>query len=240
MGRLGWVVVCGMMLGGCEGMLCEPGETQRCVCSGNREGGQVCAEDGQRWSLCDCSAGDDDDTAGTDDDDSTPDDDDDDSSSPGDDDDTAPPYTGEIQLGQPALWGTCTATVEVEHGGETPEGWFELIASFDGWASVCYVNFWDNVSDYCEAWDSFGNPCEMYGFERGGWAMTNALRGWDKHRGHWDEWSVHIEYIMDLYQADVSDRSIFICENAGENFTTEFCCRDEYTDNLHCVEYLWP
>jgi len=41
--------------------VCEPGETQLCTCAAGAEGGQVCAEDGQRWEACDCGEGDDDD-----------------------------------------------------------------------------------------------------------------------------------------------------------------------------------
>ena len=66
--------------------LCDPGETQLCICAGGAHGGQACTSDGQAWGVCDCDAGDDD----TGDDDSTADDDStgDDDASPGDDDST--------------------------------------------------------------------------------------------------------------------------------------------------------
>ncbi len=73
--------------------VCEPGETQLCVCGGDSTGAQACEDDGAGWSTCECGEGDDDDaTAGDDDDDATPGDDDDatqddDDATPGDDDD---------------------------------------------------------------------------------------------------------------------------------------------------------
>ncbi len=175
---------------------------------------------------------------GVDDDDSTGDDD----SSIGDDDDATPAYEGEIDMGLALLYGECTPTVESDPAqpDQIPEGWFEFEIELTGWAMDCYINFWDDVSDYCEAWDPItGDPCEPYGYTRGGWQMDNDSYGWDPGYGFWDYWTAYIEYIMDLGQADASGESIFICENAGNNFTTEFCCQDDYTEAVYCAEYLW-
>ena len=66
--------------------VCTPGETQSCLCSGNEEGVQVCAEDGKSWGACEgCTQADDDDD--DDDNDTTDDDDDDDDNDTTDDDD---------------------------------------------------------------------------------------------------------------------------------------------------------
>ena len=171
-----------------------------------------------------------------DDDSSEPDDDD-----FGDDDDTVQPaYEGEIDMNMALLYGECTPTVESVKGGDTPEGWFEFEIELEGWAMDCYINFWDDVSDYCEAYDPItGDPCEPYGYTRGGWQMTNDSYGYDPGYGFWDYWVATIDYIMDLGQADATGESIFICENAGNNFTTEFCCQDDYTEAVYCTEYLW-
>jgi len=89
-------LLCSLLLLGCpveeDGPVCEPGETQLCVCGDDETGAQACLQDGSGWSACDCGAGDDDDDAtpgDDDDDDATPgdDDDDDDDATPGDDDD---------------------------------------------------------------------------------------------------------------------------------------------------------
>jgi len=82
------LLLVGILVGllGCpnEGTICDPGETQPCVCAGGESGGQECADDGQNWGACDCGGGDDDDAG---DDDSTGDDDTaDDDDSDGDDD----------------------------------------------------------------------------------------------------------------------------------------------------------
>ena len=57
-------------LGGCVAgcptdSVCEPGETQDCVCTDGRDGAQSCAEDGESWGECACTG--DDDTTGDDD-----------------------------------------------------------------------------------------------------------------------------------------------------------------------------
>ena len=144
MGRHVWVVaiVVGLLVGACESKLCVPGETQRCVCADERTGTQVCGEDGQRWSVCDCPEGDDDDDTLSDDD-STSDDDSagDDDSSSGDDDDSTPDYSGEIDIHHldTILHGHCAATVESDpdHPENTPEGWFEFEIELVGWARDC-------------------------------------------------------------------------------------------------------
>lgn len=38
--------------------ICEPGETQVCVCSSGLSGAQSCADDGTRWEACTCGAAD--------------------------------------------------------------------------------------------------------------------------------------------------------------------------------------
>jgi hypothetical protein len=160
----------------------------------------------------------------------------------GDDDDTVapPPYAGEIDLDLATLHGSCTVEVEVDYSAPhaTPEGYFEFEIEMEGWASECWINFWDEASDYCEAYDpDTGAPCQPYGYVRGGFEMLNDWRGWLPEHGFLDYWVVEFDYIMDLGLAEATDASIFICENAGNNFTTEFCCLDLATGQPSCVEY---
>lgn len=49
-----------------EGVICDPGETQVCICTTGTEGAQSCSNDGQSWNPCEC-AEDDTDSADTDD-----------------------------------------------------------------------------------------------------------------------------------------------------------------------------
>ena len=180
---------------------------------------------------------DDDDDQSQNDDDATAADDDE-----GDDDDSTPDYSGEIDIHHPdtILHSHCAATVESVPDGPTPEGWFEFEIELVGWARDCYVNLRDGTSDYCEAYDPVsGFPCEPYGYTRPGWDMANGSREWSEEAGFHDRWGVHIEYIMDLGQADTDGKSIFTCENAGSNFSTEFCCSDMISGGLQCAEFVW-
>ncbi len=175
-----------------------------------------------------------------DDDDSADDDTADDDTSG--DDDVTPEYTGEIDMANALLYGECTATVESDPANpdQIPEGWFEFEIEMEGWAFECWIEFWDLVSSYCEGYDpNTGDPCEPYGYSRPGWEMSNVDYGWDATDGFWDYYDAYIEYIMDLAQADAAGKSIFICENAGNNFETWFCCTDDYTELAYCTEFIW-
>lgn len=105
-------------LTGCPGteLTCEPGETQECTCAGGAGGGQVCADDGQRWNACDCGNGDDDDATG--DDDVSGDDD-----ATGDDDDTA--------MSEEDFWAALTIFL-CQH---VMECWPEVLDKY-GWVTV--------------------------------------------------------------------------------------------------------
>ncbi len=167
---------------------------------------------------------------------------DDDDDDIGDDDDVPPAYQGDIQMADALVYGECTATVEVDpaHPENVPEGWFEFEIELAGWAMDCWINFWDHLSDYCEAYDpDTGDPCESDGYTRPGWDMTNDAYGWDPVYGFWDYWTAYIEYFQDLATASAQGESVFVCENAGVDFTTEFCCQDDYTEVLYCREYSW-
>jgi hypothetical protein len=224
-------------LAGCEeggSHLCDAGETQSCQCA-DLEGSQVCEDDSSGWGSCDCGGDDDDDATG-DDDDATADDDD----ATGDDDDTTPPYVGPMDIGNAALYGECAITVPANQG-PPGEGWFAFSMDLEGWAASCWINFWDDMGDYCEAYDpGTGDPCEFQGYTRPGWDMDNDGFGWDPVYGFWESWSVAFNYIMDLALADANGASLFICENAGNNFTIEFCCTDSaQSDVTACTEYIW-
>ena len=76
--------------------ICDPGETQPCICGMDLHGGQACDEDGMGWGPCTCGDDDDDDDAADDDDigdddDADDDDADDDDDNAGDDDDAEGP-----------------------------------------------------------------------------------------------------------------------------------------------------
>ena len=120
-----------LVLAGCPPavQVCEPGETQTCVCGGGASGGQVCEVDGQGWDDCDCGSGDDDsgDDDSTSDDDATGDDDstgDDDTTGDDDatgDDDTTPtviPFEGmlDITVTYPGVVNSdCQTTLSAEY-----------------------------------------------------------------------------------------------------------------------------
>jgi hypothetical protein len=193
----------------------------------------------------DSAADDDDTTAADDDDDDTTAADDDDDTTPADDDDDddgTPEYVGEIDMANAMMNGQCTATVA--HDPADPsvigEGWFEFVLQIDGWARDCWIEFWDLTSNYCEGYDpATGDPCETGSYTRPGWDMDNALYGWDPVDGFWDRWDANIEYIDDLAQADAQGQSTFICEDAGSDFETWFCCCDDYTELCFCTEFNW-
>ncbi len=224
------------VLAGCEeggAHLCDAGETQSCQCE-DQEGSQVCEEDSSGWGPCDCGGGDDDDATG-DDDDATGDDDD----TTGDDDDTTPPCDDPMDLGDAQLSGECEVVVPANQG-PPGEGWFAFGIELAGCASECWINLLDGVGDYCEAYDMDGEPCIFQGYTRPGWSMTHDGSGWDPVEGWWDSWSVQFDYIMDLALADANGASLFICENAGYNFTIEFCCKGATNpDVTYCAEYIW-
>ncbi|MEM9070597.1 MAG: right-handed parallel beta-helix repeat-containing protein [Myxococcota bacterium] len=50
--RAGLVVV--FLVAGCDSAPCVRGETQRCLCSGGRDGVQVCLAGGEGWDWCEC------------------------------------------------------------------------------------------------------------------------------------------------------------------------------------------
>ncbi len=157
-----------------------------------------------------------------------------------DDDDATPDYTGTIDMANAALSASCVATVESVPNGPTPEGYFDFSIDLEGWASDMWVEMWDLApgSDYCEGYDpETGDPCVTGNYERPGWDMTNADFGWDSTLGFWDYWELHLEYIMDLAAADAAGKSIFICENAGNNFQTWFCGCDMHTAECFCTEF---
>jgi len=163
----------------------------------------------------------------------------DDDAADDDDDDATPEYTGEIDMSGAQLSGECDIDVPSEPG-TLGEGTYHFDIELSGWALDCYINFRDHVSDYCEAYDSVaGDPCDSFGFVRGGWDMVNDDHGWDAVDGFWDSWVVEVDYLMDLMAAEAQGLSIFVCENAGLNFDTEFCCRDLYTESVFCEEYDW-
>jgi len=70
-----------------DDLVCEPGETQLCVCGDDTTGAQTCQSDGSSWTTCECAGDDDDDDDATADDDDNGDDDNDDDDNGDDDDD---------------------------------------------------------------------------------------------------------------------------------------------------------
>lgn len=230
------------VLAGCEeggAHLCDAGETQSCQCA-DQDGSQICEDDSSGWGPCDCGGDDDDDDVTGDDDDATADDDDATADDDDDDDDTTPTYEGAIAWEADDLFGECAITVPANQG-PPGEGWFAFSMDLEGWAEACWINAWDGPGDYCEAYDSLtGDPCLYQGYSRPGWDMDNDGFGWDPVDGFWDSWSVAFNYIHDLALADAYGASLFICENAGYNFTIEFCCRDAAQSHITaCTEYIW-
>ena len=179
---------------------------------------------------------DDNDSAGDDDagDDDAGDDDggDDDG---GDDDDSTPTYTGEIDMNGASLDASCTVTVPASDPGGG-EGYFDHFIDMSGWAGACWTEMWDHLSPYCEGWNPYtGEVCETKGYDRPGWDMNNADFGWNSANGFWDQWDQHLLYHVTWPPA--SNKSIFICENAGSGFDTYFCCCDYATNNCYCTEF---
>ena len=105
--------------------VCEPGETQECLCATDVHGAQTCAEDGCGWSDCECDPGDDDtgdDDSGDDDtgDDDTGDDDTGDDDTGDDDtgdDDTGDDDTGDDDTGDDDTGDDDTAAVDADGDG---------------------------------------------------------------------------------------------------------------------------
>lgn len=56
--RFAITVLATLLFAGCADdgeRVCEPGETQRCLCAGSTAGAQSCADDGTRWEACRCA-----------------------------------------------------------------------------------------------------------------------------------------------------------------------------------------
>jgi len=211
---------------GTEAVHCLVGETQECFCPDGAMGIQECLPDNSGWNCCVCPS---------------PCDDDDDIVGPHDDDDTFPPYTGGMDMESSPFEGWCNIDVPLKHmyPEQIPEGYYQFDLILWGWANFCWVEFWEIGSDYCEGFDSHGDPCESYGYVRPGWHMTNETYGWDPVYGHWDYWYLDLDYVMDLEQADIEGASIVPCEWWGYMFQTFWCCEEVYTGDTTCMEY-WP
>ncbi len=154
------------------------------------------------------------------------------------DDDTWPEYTGTIDLDTAILTGGCTVEVASVSDGQDPppEGYFQFDIEMDGWADICWIEMWDDTSPYCEGYDTeTGDPCEYGGQVRPGWDMNQGTFGYDGV--HWDSWYLDLDYLM-VWPPE-PDASLFICENAGNNFGTYFCCCDLYdTSECYCAEFV--
>ena len=124
-----------------------------------------------------------------------------------------------------------------EYPSAIPEGRYDFYLLLVGWANTCWVEFWDLSSDYCEGYDSHGEPCESSGYSRPGWRMTNEEYGWDPVNGFWDYWILDLEYVMDLEQAHADGESIFPCEWFAWLFQTYWCCEEAYSGDTQCQAY---
>ena len=168
----------------------------------------------------------------------SPDDDSADDDTADDDDDSTPTYTGTIDMDNAALYASCAATVGSVEGGPPGEGYFDFEIDVEGYAEIMWIEMWDKVSSYCEGWDpDTGDVCETAGYERPGWDMSNVNYGWNETDGFWDIWDLHLEYYQELAVAHPAGKSIFICENAGNNFRVYFCGCDYATEECLCTEF---
>lgn len=217
------VFLCACNDSGTEAVHCLAGETQECHCPDGAMGVQECLPDNSGWNCCVCpSPCDDDDVLG-----------------PHDDDDTWPTYDESMDTEQSSFDGYCTIDVPLHHEypSAIPEGRYDFYLLLVGWANTCWVEFWDLSSDYCEGYDSHGEPCESSGYSRPGWRMTNEEYGWDPVNGFWDYWILDLEYVMDLEQAHADGESIFPCEWFAWLFQTYWCCEEAYSGDTQCQAY---
>ena len=174
-------------------------------------------------------------------DDDSADDDDDSAADDDDDDDDTPDYEGTIDMDNAYLEASCTVTDESTPESPEGEGYFDFFIDVPGWADTeagCWIEMWDLTSDYCEGYDpETGDPCDLGG-TRPGWDMDAVAFGWDPTDGFWDQWELTLDYHGggSVWPPD-DDATLFICENAGNNFETYFCCCDLVVDTCDCTEF---
>ncbi len=158
------------------------------------------------------------------------------------DDDDTPDYAGEIDMGQAIMEASCTVDVplEEEDDGYPAAGTFQFDLAMDGWASECWIEMWDDASEYCEGFDEYGDPCDDEELERPGWWFLQGDYGYDANIGFWDSWYLDLDYEHSWPPAP--HMSYFTCEGAGNDpeegdgeFITYFCCTDMATDYLACA-----
>ena len=160
---------------------------------------------------------------------------------PQDDDDASDDDAGDDDSWDPCPWyyAECSVTVPHDPQGPPGEGSFDMTARLDFQAELMWVEMWDKVSGYCEGWDPYtGDVCETAGYGRPGWDLQLvATEGTPGEPDFCAEWSLHLEYIVDLDQAHAAGKSVFVCENAGNNFQLYFCGCNYATDECFCTAY---